>query len=147
VLAARGVGLATERADRKLRETGEECTRRVNDATHQVQDLQSLRKRIHDQLTSVHSLMRDASPLLEPQEDERHRATGSKPNPANATTTPLSPTGSVPAGSVPASGVPASGVPASGVPAANGAKPPVKPGVPVQRQQPATAGAPKGRKG
>jgi cell division septum initiation protein DivIVA len=137
----RRVREATERADRKLRETGEECTRRVNDATHQVQDLQSLRKRINDQLTSVHSLMRDASPLLEPQEDERHRATvggpAAKPNPANATTTPLSPAGSVPASSVPAT---------NGA-AANGAKPPVKPGVPVPRAQPATAGAPKGRKG
>jgi hypothetical protein len=125
--AERRVREATDRAERKLRETSEECKRRVGDATHQVQDLQSLRKRITEQLTSAHSLMRDATPLLDPLEDERHHASGgtsgggqaAKPNPANATTTPLSP-------------------------AANG----VKPGVPVQRaQQPATAGAPKARKG
>lgn len=64
-----------DRSERKLRETGEECTRRVADATRQVQDLQTLRKRITEQLTAAHTLMRDASPLLEPLDDERSHAT------------------------------------------------------------------------
>lgn len=69
--AERRVRDASERAERKLRDTSEECTRRVGDATKQVQDLQSLRKRITDQLSAAHALMRDASPLLDPLEDER----------------------------------------------------------------------------
>ena len=85
-----------------------------------MQDLQSLRKRITEQLTAAHSLMRDASPLLDPMDDERPAAAG-----AAAPTKP----NAVPAGA----------------PNAGGA---VKSGVPAQRaQQPATAGGQKGRKG
>lgn len=69
---------ATDRSERKLRETSDECHRRVTDATRQVQDLQSLRHRITDQLRSAHKLMRDASPLLEPLTDEQHTVNGSK---------------------------------------------------------------------
>lgn len=69
--AERRVRDASERSERKLRDTSDECTRRVGDATRQVQDLQSLRKRITEQLSAAHSLMRDATPLLEPLEDER----------------------------------------------------------------------------
>ncbi|HEX3590959.1 MAG TPA: cell division protein DivIVA [Pseudonocardiaceae bacterium] len=69
--AERRVRDASERSERKLRDTSDECTRRVSDATRQVQDLQSLRKRITEQLSAAHTLMRDASPLLEPLEDER----------------------------------------------------------------------------
>jgi cell division septum initiation protein DivIVA len=71
--AERRVREASDHADRKLRETNDECTRRVADATRQVQDLQSLRKRISEQLSAAHTLMRDASPLLEPMEDERQQ--------------------------------------------------------------------------
>lgn len=74
---------ATDRSERKLRDTSDECTRRVADATRQVQDLQSLRKRITEQLTAAHTLMRDATPLLEPLDDERQHvpsASGSQPN-------------------------------------------------------------------
>ncbi|HEY3753658.1 MAG TPA: hypothetical protein VGL80_31090 [Pseudonocardiaceae bacterium] len=116
--AERRVREAGERAERKLRETGEECTRRVSDATRQVQDLQSLRKRITEQLTAAHGLMRDASPLLDPMEDERPAAAPTKPN-------------AVPAGA----------------PTGNNSGA-TKSGVPAQRaQQPATAGGQKGRKG
>jgi cell division septum initiation protein DivIVA len=76
--AERRVREASERAERKLRDTGDECTRRVSDATRQVQDLQSLRKRITEQLSAAHSLMRDATPLLEPTEDE-HPIAGAPP--------------------------------------------------------------------
>ncbi|HEX5115888.1 MAG TPA: cell division protein DivIVA [Pseudonocardiaceae bacterium] len=69
--AERRVREAAEHADRTMRDTSDECTRRVSDATRQVQDLQSLRKRISEQLTAAHSLMRDAGPLLEPMDDER----------------------------------------------------------------------------
>lgn len=81
--AERRVRDASDQADRKLRETSEECTRRISEATRQVQDLQSLRKRINEQLTSVQNLMRDASPLLEPMDDERSvpaaKASGTPP--------------------------------------------------------------------
>ncbi|HEX5402039.1 MAG TPA: hypothetical protein VFX16_07025 [Pseudonocardiaceae bacterium] len=115
--AERRVREASERAERKVRETGEECTRRVSDATRQVQDLQSLRKRITEQLTAAHGLMRDATPLLDPMEDERTPAAAAptKPN-------------TVPAGTN-ISNSAKSGVPVPRV------------------QQPATAGGQKGRKG
>jgi cell division septum initiation protein DivIVA len=77
--AERRVRDATDRSDRKLRDTGDECTRRVSDATRQVQDLQSLRKRITEQLTAAHSLMRDATPLLDPLDDERNQNAKTQP--------------------------------------------------------------------
>jgi cell division septum initiation protein DivIVA len=78
--AERRVKDATDRSERKLRDTSDECTRRVADATHQVQDLQSLRKRITEQLTAAHTLMRDASPLLEPLDDERQHVPSANGN-------------------------------------------------------------------
>ncbi len=68
--AERRVREATEKADRRQRETTDECARRVTDATRQVQDLQSLRQRITEQLKSAHTLLRDATPLLDPLADE-----------------------------------------------------------------------------
>jgi cell division septum initiation protein DivIVA len=76
--AERRVREATEQAERKLRDTTEECQRRVAEATKQVQDLQSLRQRITEQLRSAHNLMREASPLLDPLEDEHHTVNGGK---------------------------------------------------------------------
>lgn len=80
--AERRIREASEQADRRTRETNDECTRRIADATRQVQELQSLRKRITEQLSAAHNLMREAGPLLEPMDDERPqqqpaRATGS----------------------------------------------------------------------
>lgn len=86
--AERRIRDASDQADRRLRETSEECTRRISEATRQVQDLQSLRKRINEQLTAVHSLMREASPLLEPMDDER-----SQPAAKASGTTPAKPGG------------------------------------------------------
>lgn len=79
--AERRVREATEKAERKLKETTEECARRVAEATHQVQDLQSLRQRITEHVKSVHSLMKDASPLLDPMEDEQQAMLNGKPVP------------------------------------------------------------------
>ncbi len=124
--STRRVREATEHSERKVRETTDECGRRVNDATHKVQELQGLRRRIAEQLKSAHSLMVDASPLLEPLADE-HRPAPAKAPTANAAL-PDDP------GNQPTVPKP--------IPATNG-----KPGVPVQRAEPATAGAPKGRKG
>lgn len=112
--ATRRVREATEQADRKTRETADDCTRRVADATHQVQDLQSLRKRIAEQLQSAHSLMLDAGPLLEPLADE-HR-----PAPAKTTDAPVD--------------AAAQAGPAKPAESPNG-----KPGVPAQRSEPAAA--------
>ncbi|HEX3650816.1 MAG TPA: cell division protein DivIVA [Pseudonocardiaceae bacterium] len=77
--AERRVREASNQAERKMRDTNDDCTRRVADATHQVQELQSLRKRITEQLSAAHSLMRDAGPLLEPRDDERSQATAKQP--------------------------------------------------------------------
>jgi DNA repair exonuclease SbcCD ATPase subunit len=129
--ATRRVREANEQAERKLRETTEECTRRVAEATRQVQDLQSLRKRITEQLKAAHSLMLDAGPLLDPLDDEQRQATAGKPVDAATPEQPESPADAAP-GSDSGSGTVANG----------------KPGVPVQRGEPATAGGgPKSRKG
>jgi cell division septum initiation protein DivIVA len=105
--AERRVREATDRSERKQRETADECARRVAEATHQVQDLQSIRHRITEQLKSAHTVLREAAPLLDPFEDEQ--TGGSQPaapaRPAQVT-----------------------------VPTVNG-KPAAKPGVPVQRVQ------------
>jgi cell division septum initiation protein DivIVA len=69
--AERRIREATDRADRKLRESAEECQHRIAEATHQVQELQSLRMRINERLHSAHSLMREATPLLDPMDDEQ----------------------------------------------------------------------------
>lgn len=115
----RTVREANEQSDRTLRETTEECGRRVGDANRKVQDLQTLRKQISDQLKSARSLMADAGPLLEPLADEHPQAKApAQDDPGNQPTIPKP------------------------IPPTNG-----KPGVPVQRAEPATAGAPKGRKG
>jgi vacuolar-type H+-ATPase subunit H len=74
--AERRVRQATERAERTLRETTEECHRRVNEANRRVQDLRGLRQRITQQLHSAHSLMKDATPLLDPLDDEQQQLTG-----------------------------------------------------------------------
>jgi cell division septum initiation protein DivIVA len=68
--AERRVREATERAERKLRETTDECHRRVGDASRKVQDLRTLRGRITQQLASAHKLMKDATPMLDPLEEE-----------------------------------------------------------------------------
>ncbi|HWE90874.1 MAG TPA: cell division protein DivIVA [Pseudonocardiaceae bacterium] len=80
--AERRVRESSERAERKLRETVEDCNRRITDATRQVQELQSLRQRLTEQLRSAHALMRDASPMLEPMEDEQHTVDGVSSNAA-----------------------------------------------------------------
>ncbi|HEV3356184.1 MAG TPA: cell division protein DivIVA [Pseudonocardiaceae bacterium] len=72
--AERRVREATERAERKLRETTDECHRRVGDATRKVQDLRTLRGRITQQLQSAHKLMKDATPMLDPIEEEKEHA-------------------------------------------------------------------------
>jgi septal ring factor EnvC (AmiA/AmiB activator) len=119
--ADRRIREATEKAERKQRETADECGRRVGDATRQVQELQTLRGRITDQLKSAHALLRDAGPLLDPLADEQ-------PAPAPATAPLPAAGGARPAGVT--------------VPAA-----PAKQGVPVQRvQQPTAAGGRQGRK-
>ena len=110
--STRRVREATDQAERKLRETTEECTKRVADASHQVQDLQALRKRISDQLKSAHTLMLDAGPLLEPLADE-HRPTPAKPGANSETTVELTKPSESPNG---------------------------KTGVPAQRSEPAAAG-------
>jgi chromosome segregation ATPase len=69
--AERRVREATEKAERKTRETADDCTRRVTDATRHVQDLQSLRQRITEQLNSAQTLLRDAGPMLDPLADEQ----------------------------------------------------------------------------
>lgn len=68
--AERRVREATERAERKLRETTDECHRRVADANRQVQDLRTLRGRITQQLHTAHKLMKDATPMLDPIDEE-----------------------------------------------------------------------------
>jgi cell division septum initiation protein DivIVA len=78
--AERRVREASERAERKLRETIDDCNRRVTDSTRQVQELQSLRQRLTEQLRSAHALMRDATPMLEPLEDEQHTVDGVSSN-------------------------------------------------------------------
>ncbi len=111
--ATRRVREATEKADRKQRETADECTRRVGEATRQVQELQSLRGRITEQLKSAHTLLRDAGPMLDPLADEQ----------------PVAPTR------------PATPVPGPQAPPVPAPPAPPKQGVPVQRaQQPAAAG-------
>jgi vacuolar-type H+-ATPase subunit H len=68
--AERRVREATERAERKLRETTDECHRRVADANRKVQDLRTLRGRITQQLHTAHKLMKDATPMLDPIDEE-----------------------------------------------------------------------------
>ena len=72
--AERRVREATERAERKLRETTDECHRRVSDANRRVQDLRTLRGRIATQLQTAHKLMKDATPMLDPLEEEKKQA-------------------------------------------------------------------------
>jgi chromosome segregation ATPase len=109
--AERRVREAGEKADRRQRETADECARRVTDATRQVQDLQSLRQRITEQLKSAHTLLRDAGPLLDPLADEESPAEPARQQSQQTT------------------------VPITAKPGAPG-----KQGVPAQRvQQPATA--------
>jgi cell division septum initiation protein DivIVA len=72
--AERRVREATERAERKLRETTDECHRRVGDANRRVQELRTLRGRITQQLQSAHKLMKDATPMLDPIEEEKKHA-------------------------------------------------------------------------
>jgi chromosome segregation ATPase len=122
--AAKRIREATEQAERKLRETTDECSRRVGEASRHVQDLQSLRTRISEQLKSAHSLMLDASPLLEPLADEHH------PAPARTGETSNDSTGKPTAAAKP-------------LESPNGK--PGKPGVPVQRAQPAAAGQKAGK--
>ena len=66
----------SERAERKLRETMDDCNRRITEATRQVQELQSLRQRLTEQIRSAHALIREATPLLEPLRDEQHTVDG-----------------------------------------------------------------------
>ncbi|HKN97302.1 MAG TPA: cell division protein DivIVA [Pseudonocardiaceae bacterium] len=87
--AERRIREASEQAERRMRETNDECTRRIGEATRQVQELQSLRKRITEQLAAAHNLMREASPLLEPMDDERPQ----QPAKAAAAGSPAKPTG------------------------------------------------------
>ncbi len=84
--AERRVREASEKAERRQRETADECARRVTDATRLVQDLQSLRQRITEQLKSAHTLLRDASPLLDPLADEE--AAPTRPS-SQQTTVPI----------------------------------------------------------
>jgi cell division septum initiation protein DivIVA len=72
--AERRVREATERAERKLRETTDECHRRISDANRRVQDLRTLRGRITQQLATAHKLMKDATPMLDPLEEEKKHA-------------------------------------------------------------------------
>ncbi len=72
--AERRVREATERAERKLRETADECHRRISEANRQVQDLRTLRARITQQLHTAHKLMKDATPMLDPIEEEKEHA-------------------------------------------------------------------------
>jgi cell division septum initiation protein DivIVA len=149
--AERRIREATERAERKLRETTEECARRVTDATRTVQDLQSLRLRITEQLRSAHGLMRDASPLLEPLEDEKQSAQAAAvagptvplPQPTPAAPTPAGVAASTPSASTASASTASAPMTSTSAPQSTQAKP----GVPVQRaQQPAAAGQ-KARKG
>jgi cell division septum initiation protein DivIVA len=72
--AERRVREATERAERKLRETTDECHRRISDANRRVQDLRTLRGRITQQLQTAHKLMKDATPMLDPLDEEKKHA-------------------------------------------------------------------------
>ena len=127
--ADRRIREATEKADRKQRETADECGRRVGDATRQVQELQTLRGRITDQLKSAHVLLRDAGPLLDPLADEQ------------STSPPTTPTPAQPAPQAAGAAAAGGGARPAGVPV------PVKQGVPVQRaQQPTAAVGRQGRK-
>ncbi|HEX4700717.1 MAG TPA: hypothetical protein VH352_01190 [Pseudonocardiaceae bacterium] len=105
--AERRVREATDRSERKQRDTADECARRVAEATHQVQDLQSIRHRITEQLKSAQTVLREAAPMLDPLEGEQ--ASGGQPTPARPAQV--------------------------AVPLVNGKQPATKPGVPVQRVQ------------
>lgn len=128
---------ATERSERKMRETTDECARRIAEATRQVQDLQSLRQRVSEQLRLAHALMKDASPLLEPLDDERHTAV---PTPqAQPAVGPK--TGGPNLASPNVAGPNVTGPSAAGP---NGKD--RKSGVPIQRNPPTAAGGPQSRK-
>jgi len=77
--ATRRVREATDDSARRVQEATDDCARRVGDATRQVNDLQTLRTRITDQLKSAQSLLRDAGPMLDPLEDEPARPVPAPP--------------------------------------------------------------------